>query len=215
MGYSSLWPTRPEALRAIRLGRTAFTLRFAFISYLVMREAYKKRRTWHDLATDPNDPVPLSICNSFGASWIGDFTVPRIGAFVETCSRELPYAGRAWHEEIPSFLAFHIPLWFAYGNDPSPGREISKVTNQYRLLYLPKDLVVYVLKKATEHAYHTDNDISIADQYAAGVDNPAHMMKDDYYGYYEQQNTPSDRVRVLRRPCGTSVPSAVSRYCGS
>lgn len=205
MGYSNLWTTRPEALRAIRLGRTAFTLRFAFLSYLVMREADKNRRTWKDLAADSEDPVPLSICNSFAASWIGDFTVPRIGAFVETCCQEFPYAGRAWHEEITSFLAFHIPLWFAYRNDPRPGREISKVTEGYRKLYLPKDLTVYVLKKATEDAYQTDNDISIANQYAAGSDNPAHMMKDDYYGYYVQGSTPSSRVRVLRRVCGTSV----------
>ncbi|KAI0771725.1 hypothetical protein BC629DRAFT_1595493 [Irpex lacteus] len=167
--------------------------------------AYKGRNTWKDLAADTEDPVPLSVCNSFGASWIGDFTVPRIGAFVEPCCREFPYAGRAWHEEIPSFLAFHIPLWFAYRNDPSPGREISKITESYRTLYLPNELAAYVLKKATEHAYHTDNDISIADQYAAGIDVPAHMMKDDYYGCYVQRSTPSSRVHVLRRPCGTSA----------
>lgn len=205
LGYSSVWNTREQALRAVRLGRTAFTLRFAFLSYLIMCELNKERRTWDELVSDPEDPVPLAICNSFAASWICDFTVPRVGAFVEICCQQHPFAGRAWFQDIPCFLAFHVPIWFAYGNNPHPSVHISKIAEEYRLNYLPNDLSVYVLRKATTDGHDTDNSISIANQYAAGYDTPAVMDKNDYYGYYRQEKKPSSRAFVMRRVCKTTV----------
>ena len=67
-GYAQEWRTEQEASLATRLARTAFTLRFSFISYLLMKEMLKKRTTWQDLTGKGADPVPLSVCNTLRAS---------------------------------------------------------------------------------------------------------------------------------------------------
>ncbi|KAI0089377.1 hypothetical protein BDY19DRAFT_993577 [Irpex rosettiformis] len=153
MGYQKIWKTRSSALLAIRLARTAFTLRFAFISFLIMKETNAGQRPWEDLSADRDDPIPLSICNSFQASWICDFNVPRIGAIVPIGSQVSTEIGSQWYEHIPGLLTARVPLWFAYGKQPMTSPLASEATRNEHRRHIPTKFSVHVLKKATERAY--------------------------------------------------------------
>ncbi|KAI0753912.1 hypothetical protein BC629DRAFT_1177548 [Irpex lacteus] len=97
-GYVDSYHSRSEALLHLKKALSAFTARLAFLSYLVLRDEMKGLDTWTELALQ-RDPLPLAICNAFRLSWISDWTVPRVGAFVDIGRHILPTGGSHWHED--------------------------------------------------------------------------------------------------------------------
>ncbi|KAI0686893.1 hypothetical protein BC835DRAFT_1309321 [Cytidiella melzeri] len=76
-GYSSAWPTAARAILATRLARAVFTLRFAFLLYLLMKEEVAGTHVWEDISQDEH-AIPLTMCNVLRTSWICDWSIPQI-----------------------------------------------------------------------------------------------------------------------------------------
>lgn len=114
-GYADPWPTRQRLEAALTRARAAFTIQFALISFLLFKEKAKDRSTWEQLGEGDN-AIPLAYCNAFRVSWLADFSVPRIGGFVDITRAYRPELMCMWHEDIDYVLANgnSIPLWFAF-----------------------------------------------------------------------------------------------------
>ncbi|KAI0688286.1 hypothetical protein BC835DRAFT_1308847 [Cytidiella melzeri] len=66
-----------RAILATRLARAAFTLRFAFLSYLLMKEEVAGTHVWEDISQDEHT-IPLTMCNVLRTSWICDWSIPQL-----------------------------------------------------------------------------------------------------------------------------------------
>ncbi|KAI0083083.1 hypothetical protein BDY19DRAFT_998870 [Irpex rosettiformis] len=206
-GYAQDWPSEQQATLATRLARTAFTLRFAFISFLVMKEMIRKRSTWQELAEDIKDPVPLSICNTIRASWVCDFEVPRIGAFVDVDGSRLPDGGRQWHEDIVDMINAGIPLWFGYSHKPVLHEDASQITRIEYDRHMPDKRLYDILKTITEKAHSVDNAMHIETQRLVNGEFFADLSFSTVYGYLNQvylASEPPSQVFVRRRRGNTS-----------
>lgn len=114
-GYTNTYESRGALREQLKLALSAFTARMALISYLVLRLDSVGTNAWELLCVGEH-PLPLPICNCLRMSWLGDWTVPRVGAFVDIGRVLNTSAGSQWHKDIPLFLTKGqcIPLWFAY-----------------------------------------------------------------------------------------------------
>lgn len=200
-GYACNWTTEDDATKSTRLARTAFTLRFAFVSYLVMKETLKDRPVWQDLTQKGADPLPLSICNTLRASWICDFDVRRVGAFVDISNKFIPDASYQWHDDIHDMLRIGVPIWFGYGTHASPDQRLkqSSITNTLHRDYQPRRPVYDVLT-AVIHK-EQQNDILVAQSSTNEGDKSSSITElSSYYGYLLQspRNAPTE-VFVRRR----------------
>lgn len=209
-GYASEWPTEEKAALAARLARTAFTMRFAFLSYLILKESMKGRRTWQELTRPHDDPVPLSVCNIIRASWVCDFSVPRIGAFVDIGGRINRDGGRQWHVDIDDMLLAGIPLWFGYAHDAHHARDLPHVSLLEFKRHMPTHESFAILSNITETTYNSDNNALHAAQLKETPDTVAldDYCKSEYYGHLVQTNdtpAPVTRAAVRRRSGNTSV----------
>lgn len=117
-GYKECYISRNEATEHLKKALSAFTARLVLLSYLVLKEEARGLDTWTDLALEP-DPVPLAVCNVFRVSWVSDWTVPRVGAFVDIGRRVLPTGSSDWHQDVRLFLSKGtcVPLWFTFTSD--------------------------------------------------------------------------------------------------
>lgn len=184
-GYHKQWPSEEKATLAGRLARTAFTLRFAFLSYLLLKESLKGRSTWQELTQERDDPVPLCICNTLRASWVCDFTVPRVGAFIDIGGVLLPDGGRQWHEDIADFQLAGVPLWFGYAHRPVQARGSSPITLTEWKRHQPRVVAYEVLRTITTKTYKTDNDGYHDAQRLLQKEKLEDLPKEDVYGYLE------------------------------
>ncbi len=207
-GYDKLWLTEAKAVLAGRLARTAFTLRLAFLSYLLMKESRKGRATWDELSQDSNDPVPLCICNTFRASWVYDFNVARVGAFIDIGGLMIPDGGRQWHEDIADLEEFGVPLWFSYSYTPTRSREVSKITELEWKRHLPNRALAEMLQTITRKTYKADNKASLDAQRLIQREKLDDLPTTEYYGYAKLVNDPTlvpTTAEVRRRKGDTTL----------
>ena len=201
-GYAQDWPLESKATLMTRLARTAFTLRLALISYLLMKEMLKGRSTWQDLTELGERPIPLAFCNTIRASWVCDWTVPRVGAFVDIGGKLHPDGGRQWHQDIEDMINAGIPLWFGYGHQAHRDRDLSAISKLEFNRYLPSQDLFITLKSITQKVYERDNNEYVNAQLAENVENVMVIDESEYYGYMEQyttQKAPSTQILVRSR----------------
>lgn len=73
-----------SAQRAVSRACTAFTLRLALLSFCVLKLSkgdLQNDEVWLSLSSVHK--IPLAVCRALQMSWVGDWTVPRVGAFVD------------------------------------------------------------------------------------------------------------------------------------
>ncbi|KAI0781722.1 hypothetical protein BC629DRAFT_582857 [Irpex lacteus] len=156
-GYVDSYHSRSEALLHLKKALSAFTARLAFLSYLVLRDEMKGLDTWTELALQ-RDPLPLAICNAFRLSWISDWTVPRVGAFVDIGRHILPTGGSHWHEDVRLFLSKGtcIPLWFTYTSADDVFRPTCKESRVVYNAFKPSIVVRLLLANAATMVFDNE-----------------------------------------------------------
>ena len=80
--YTRGWATIPELRRQLTMSLAAFVGRLALISYFLLKEESRGISTWDKLSAGA-DPVPLAVTNALRLTWLGDWSVHRVGAFVD------------------------------------------------------------------------------------------------------------------------------------
>lgn len=156
-GYAECYHSRSEALEHVKKALSAFTARLAFLSYLVLKEEAKGLDTWSDLALH-RDPLPLAICNAFRLSWVSDWTVPRVGAFVDIARQILRTGGSHWHQDIRLFLSKGtcVPLWFTFTSDDGVFQPACEDTRSIYHAFNPSILVRLALADAATTVFDTE-----------------------------------------------------------
>jgi hypothetical protein len=127
-GYRIVHTTSQLARSAAIRSRDAFIPLMATISYIIStfltaeegRDNYKGRPLWETILTDDLLIHPVWV-DALRESWIGDFTVPRVGVVID------PYTFRL--RIIPYLVRAHVPVWIYWDHrkalDP-------KVADDYR-----------------------------------------------------------------------------------
>ncbi|KAI0685238.1 hypothetical protein BC835DRAFT_1421459 [Cytidiella melzeri] len=190
-GYAAAWPTAARAILATRLARAAFTLRFAFLSYLLMKEEVAGTHVWEDISQDEH-AIPLTMCNVLRTSWICDWSIPRIGAFVDITRTFDPNAQCQWHRDIPHIVSLgnSIPLWFAYPSNPI-STELSPATRALYQQLRPENGWAWIVQDAAMVLYTSDSEF-----------HGSSLRTNDYYGHLvvnTTTRTTDSRVTVRRR----------------
>ena len=119
-GYDKLHENMDKAKRAVRISRAAFTAQLSLISFYIAATAYNRPTVaiWTTLTDQYN--IPLEAAGAIRRSWVADFSVPRIGIFVnlQHVLAQKSDIGCQWWQYIPMIMSHgkSIPLWFHYGS---------------------------------------------------------------------------------------------------
>ena len=138
--YTRGWATIPELRRQLTMSLAAFVGRLALISYFLLKEESRGISTWDKLSAGA-DPVPLAVTNALRLTWLGDWSVHRVGAFVDIGRSISPSSGAQWHRDMPLFLSTGscIPLWFAFKEKTAClDSVLPSLTTRLRAIYRPE-----------------------------------------------------------------------------
>ena len=166
-----------------------------------MKETLKGRPVWQDLTQKGADPLPLSICNTLRVSWICDFDIRRVGAFVDISNKFIKDASHQWHKDIHDMLRIGVPIWFRYGTHASPDPRLlpSSTMNTLHRDYLPRRPVYDMLTSVIRAEQR--NDILAAQAITNEYNEPSSNTDlSAYYGYLLQSpSCAPDEAFVQRR----------------
>ncbi|KAI0683915.1 hypothetical protein BC835DRAFT_1422801 [Cytidiella melzeri] len=137
-----------------------------------MKEEVAGTHVWEDISQDEH-AIPLTMCNVLRTSWICDWSILRIGAFVDITRTFDPNAQCQWHRDIPHIVSLgnSIPLWFAYPSNPI-STELSPATRALYQQLRPENGWAWIVQDAAMVLYTSDSEF-----------HGSSLRTNDYYGH--------------------------------